>query len=497
MPETTIHRAARRLATGLAVALALLASAAFADPDKVPVRRVEELRYPPLPAFEIPLPERVVLANGLRVLLIEDHELPLVRAIATFPGGTREDQPERRGLATLATEVMRTGGAGERGADELDDYLEAKAANIEAGASRDLAIASMNCLAGDFPAVLAAFAEVLRRPRFAEERLAVAKNDVYSTIARQNDDPQGILFRELDEILFGEDSRLAGQPTFASVAGIGRDDLAAWHRFHVQPQVTILGLVGDFDRASALALVRQAFEDWQPAPLPKEAFYVPGEIRPPAPAVHFAEKPDVTQSSIALGTIGIRKDNPDLFAVDVLNQVMGGSFGARLFANIRTRKGLAYSVSGQIGSDYDHQGRTVFFLSTKTETTGAAIDALYEEIRNLIASQPPSDEEVAKAKGSILNSFVFNADTPQEVLSQQVRYERYGFPRDFLTRYRTGIEKVTTADVVAAAKRYLHPEELVLLVVGPSQGLDKPLSTYGTVTPRDITIPPFPGQGGE
>lgn len=502
MPQTTTTaRAAIRLASSLALVfaslgLALLAPDAGGAPARAPVRRVEELQYPPLPAFEIPLPERVTLANGLRVLLIEDHELPLVRAVATFPGGTREDDPQRRGLVTLATEVMRTGGAGERGADELDDFLEAKAANLEVGASRDLAIATMDCLQGDLPQVLGAFADVLRRPHFADDRLAIAKNDVYAGIARQNDDPQGILFRELDEIIYGEGSRLAGEPTFAGVAGIGRDDLAAWHTFHVQPQVTILGLVGDFDRASALAMVRQAFEDWKPMPLPKDAFFIPGEIPPPAPAVYFAEKADVTQSSIGLGTVGIRKDNPDLFAVDVLNQVMGGGFGARLFANIRTRKGLAYSVSGQIGSDYDHQGRTVFFLSTKTETTGAAIDAVYEEIRGLF-SRPPSDEEVAKAKASILNSFVFNADTPQEVLSQQVRYERYGFPRDFLARYRAGIEKVTTADVVAAAKRYLHPEELALLVVGPSQGLDKPLSTYGEVVPRDITIPPFPGQGGQ
>ncbi len=459
-------------------------------------KRVEELRYPPLPGFELPLPERVELANGLVVLLIEDHELPLVRAAATFPGGLREDPPEMAGRATIATEVLRTGGAGERGADELDDYLEATAANIEVFAGRDYAVASMDCLKGDFPDVLSAFADVLRRPRFAEDRLAIAKNEVFAEIARQNDAPQGILFRELDEIVFGEGSRFATQPTYASIAGLDREDLTAWHTFHVQPQVMILGLVGDFERGAALTLIRRAFEDWKPLPLPKANLFIPGEVRPPAPAVHFVEKADVTQSSIALGTVGIRKDNPDLFAVDVLNQVMGGSFASRLFANIRTKKGLAYAVSGLIGSEYDRPGRTTFWLSTKTETTGAAIDALYEEIRGLL-THPPSEEEVAKAKQAMLNSFVFNADTPQEVLGQQMRYERYGFPRDFLARYRAGIEKVATADVVAAAKRYLHPEELVLVVVGPAQGLDKPLSSFGAVQNRDITIPPFPGQGSD
>ncbi len=475
------------------LAFAGVLALAAAGASNAQVKRVEELRYPPLPAFAIPLPERVELANGLVVLLMEDHELPLVRASATFPGGIREERAERAGLASVTAEVMRTGGAGERGADELDDYLEAQAANIEVNASMDYAIASMDCLKADLPQVLAAFADVLRRPRFAPDRIAIAKNGIYASIARQNDSPQGILFRELDEIIYGEGSRFASEPTFASVAALDREDLAAWHTFHVQPQVTILGLVGDFDRAATLALIRQAFGDWKPLPLPKDAFFIPGEIKPPKPAVYFVEKSDVTQSSIALGSVGIRKDNPDLYAVDVLNQVMGGSFASRLFGNIRTKKGLAYSVSGGIGNEYDHQGRTVFTLSTKTETTGAAIDALYEEIRGLL-TRPPNEEEVAKAKAAMLNSFVFNADTPQEVLGQQMRLERFGYPKDFLARYRAGIEKVTTAEVVAAAKRYLHPEELAMLVVGPAQGLDKSLSTYGTVLPRDITIPPFPGQ---
>lgn len=479
----------RLLASSGRAGLALLLAGLGAPACLAQAQKLEQLRFPPLPAFEIAMPERVVLPNGLVVLLIEDRELPLVEAVALVRTGSRDEAADQAGLVSLAAEVLRSGGAGAREPDELDDFLEDHAAVIEAFETATFTRVAMSCLSSDLATVLATFADVLRRPHFAADRLEIAKNGANATVARQNDQPQGIVFRELFEIVYGEGSPYARRPTFGSIAGITTTDLEQWHRQRFLPNTTVLGLVGDFDRATALTQVQAAFGDWAKGAAPPPG----GETTLPAPTprIFFAEKENVTQSNIALGTLGIRKDSPDYFAVELMNEILGGGFSSRLFSNVRTRKGLAYGVAGQVGSDYDHPGATLFWLSTKVETTGAAIDAVLEEIKGM-TERPPTAEEVARAKSVILSSFIFTADTAGEVLQAQLRYELFDYPRDRLARYRAGIEAVTTEQVVAAAKRYLRPEALSLLVVGPSQGLDKSLASYGPVEPRDISIPPPP-----
>jgi zinc protease len=196
----------------------------------------------------------------------------------------------------------------------------------------------------------------------------------------------------------------------------------------------------------------------------------------------------MTQSNIKIGHLGITRDNPDYYAVEVLNQVFAGSSSSRLYSNVRSGKGLAYAVAGGVGSNWDYPGTFNMWITTKTETTAEGIDALLEEAQNL-GIRPPSEEEVRKAKQSILNSFIFNVDSRAKVLSQQLIFEYYGFPLDWLTRYREEIEDVTLEQVQSAAKKYVHPERFAILVVGPKQGLDRPLTDFGVVTAVDISIP--------
>ena len=463
------------------------------QPARAQVASAAELHYPPLPAQEIPRPERVVLENGMVVMLLEDHELPLVEAIALVQAGSRLDPAAKSGLAEITADVLRTGGTATETGDQLDDFLEGKAARIETQAADEYTRVSMSSLKADFPRVLAAFSDVLRHPVFAENRLAVAKNQALATVARQNDDPSDILFREFKRVAYGKESPYGRTPTFASLGGIERADLVAWHQARFEPQGIVLGLVGDFKRDEALRLVREAFGDWRRGGTVKET--AAAYRTTPAPGVYYVEKNDITQSNIIMGGLGISKDSPDYYANEIVNQVLSGSFASRLFA-IRAQQGLAYSVFGRVGAEWDHPGLTFLFISTKTQTTGAAIDALLAEARGML-SRPPTDEEVAKGKQGLLNSFIFQADSKRKILSQQLNYEYFGYPLDWLTRYRAGIEAVTVAQVRAAAAKYIHPEQFEIVVVGPSAGTDKPLKSYGTVTPIDVTIerpqPPRPG----
>ncbi|HEX5757692.1 MAG TPA: pitrilysin family protein [Thermoanaerobaculia bacterium] len=480
-----------RPTTRTLLAACCLLAAALA-PAAAQVEKVDQLRYPPLPEQPIPVPERVVLDNGLVVLLLEDHELPLIEASAVVRTGSRLEPAAKAGLAELTGQVLRTGGTKKRSGDQLDDLLESRAATIETSIGETFGRASLSSLTKDFPEMVQLLAEVLREPAFDPAKLEVAKNRVVAEIARQNDDPLTILFREFEEVVYGPESPYTRQPTYASVAAIGPADLAGWHREHFHPDRIVLGLVGDFRRADALALVRRAFGDWPRGPQAGKVD-VPLRERVP-PGVFLIERPDLAQSSIAIGYQGIRKDAPDFYAVEVMNQVLSGSFASRLFSTIRTQKGLAYAVSGSVGSQWDHPGETRLFLTTKRETTGAAIDALLEEARNMVA-KPPTDEEVAKAKQSILNSFVFTSDSARKVMQQQLTFEYYGYPLDWLSRYRRGVEAVTTAEVRAAAAKHLRPGEFAILVVAPPEGRDRPLTDFGPVTAVDVTIPEPPAPG--
>ncbi|HEX6902559.1 MAG TPA: pitrilysin family protein [Thermoanaerobaculia bacterium] len=455
--------------------------------------RVDELRYPALPAFDIPRPERVVLDNGMVVMLLEDHELPLVEATALIRNGSVYDPADKIGLAEVAAEVMRTGGTQSMAGDALDEWLENRAASIEVAAGRDSVRAVLSSLKADFPEALRVFADVLRRPAFDAAKLEVARTQAVTEVARQNDDPNSIVFREFGKLVYGPDSPYARTETFATLNAIRREDLVAWHAAALHPDRVILGLVGDFKKDEALARIRQVFGDWRRGPALQTA--AAPYRKEPNPGVFQVAKEDVTQSFIMMGHLGVRKDDPDFHALEVLNQLLSGSFAARLFSEVRTRKGLAYAVSGYVDSDWGHPALAQMFVSTKTETTGAAIDALLEEARALMSSRPPTEEEVRKARQGLLNSFVFSFDSLQKVLNRQLTLEYYGYPPDWTAKYRAGIEAVTVEQVRKAA-RHLRPEEFSILVVGTPQGLDKPLTTYGKVTPLDVTLPPLPSQDG-
>lgn len=466
-----------------------LVACLFSSPVQSQVKQVDDLTYPPLGELVIPKAERVVLENGLVVLFMEDHELPLVSVSAMIRTGARWEAKDKIGLAGLTGVVLRSGGTQKRSGDDLDEFLEAKAAAIETSIGDSAGTASMGSLAEDFPEVFRVFAEVLRYPAFDPGKLAIAKNQVMAGISRQNDDPDSIVSREFKKLVYGPESPYTWVPTYATVGRITRDDVVNWHHTYFHPNRIILGISGDFKKDQTLALIQEVLGDWpkgpevQDSPTPFRTQSVPG--------MFYVEKNDMTQAKIAMGHLGIRRDNPDYYSLVIVNQILSGSFGARLFSNIRSRQGLAYDVHGGVGLDWDHPGMAILSMSTKTETTAKGIEALIAEARNM-ETKPPTEDEVKKAKTSILNSFVFSVDSPAKVLGKYLTYEYYGYPSTWLQEFRQGIERVTTADVRAAAKQHLRPEEFSILVVGSRVGTRPALTRYEHVQELDIRIPEPP-----
>ena len=447
-----------------------------------------KLTFPPLPAFQPQQPTRIQLGNGMVIFLQPDHELPLISLTATVRGGSTSEPAAKVGMVGLYGDVWRTGGTKSKTGDQMDDFLEARAAKIETGDGADSTSISLNCLKGDFDAVFAMYLDLLHNPEFRADKLELAKQQAYTGIARRNDEVSAIVGRESAALAFGRDNPLAREEEFATIAAVKRDDVVNWHQQYVQPNNIILGVSGDFDPTAMEATLRKAFESWPKGPQAKDPQL---KFAGAKPGYYFVQKSDVNQSSISMVGLGILRNNPDYYAVSVMNELFGGGFSSRLFNNVRAAKGLAYSVGGGVGTSFNHPGMTRIQMQTKSGTTVAGIDALYEEIGNLHAKAPDA-AELKRAKDQILNSFIFRFDSPAKVLREKMTYEFYGYPLDFLEQYRSQIDKVTADQVQQVANKYLQKDKLVVLVVGNDTEFDKPLSTLGAVTNVDITIPPPP-----
>jgi predicted Zn-dependent peptidase len=450
-----------------------------------------DIKFPKLGEFEIPSPEIVDLDNGLKIFLLEDHELPLIEVTARIRTGSIWEPVEKTGLARIMGTVQRTGGTAKMTGDEIDDFLEARAASVETNVSTSVGFARMDCLTDDFDAVFEVFLEVLKSPQFSEDKIELAKVQANTGIARRNDDVGGITSREFNRLVYGYDSPLARMEEYATIDAITRDDLIAWHAQYYHPNNIYLGVVGDFDSKQMTEKIRAAFAGWEKGP---EASMDPIVFRQkPEAGVYFIEKTDVTQANIRVGHLGITVDNPDYFAVQVMNEILGGGFASRLFSRIRSEQGLAYSVGGGVRASFAYPGVAGFGMSTKSETMGESVDSLVKEIGGMI-SEPATDAELERAKDSILNSFIFNYASKGQVLGQQMLYAYYGLPADFLETYRENIEQVDGDDVARVAAKYLHPEEAAILVVGNPADFDRPMSSLGDVTNIDITIPLPPAE---
>ncbi|HEY8149520.1 MAG TPA: pitrilysin family protein, partial [Vicinamibacteria bacterium] len=409
-----------------AVCLALMAAPWAALGQPVPTDW-KQIAKPPLRGFQPVQPRRVALGNGMVIFLQEDRELPLIQATLRIRGGSREEDAAKVGLVSIFGQAWRTGGTRKRTGDQLDDYLEARAARVETGGGLDSTTVSLNCLKENFADAFDVFMELLREPELRPDKIDLAVRQLHTGIARRNDNPQGILFRESAKLGYGAASPYARHPEYATVDAVTREDLLAWHRTYVHPGNMILGLVGDFDTRTMETTLRKAFGSWPrgPAVAKTPAAGTPAT----APGTYFIAKDDVNQSSIRMVHLGTTVDNPDYYAITVMNEVFGGSFAARLFTNVRSKKGLAYAVSGSVGTTHDHPGLFSVFTSTKSGTTAAAIDALYEEIDN-IKKVPPTAEELQRARESLLNSFIFRVDSRAKVLFEKMTYEFYGYPLD-------------------------------------------------------------------
>ncbi|MEW6731842.1 MAG: pitrilysin family protein [Acidobacteriota bacterium] len=456
-------------------------------PKQAPAKNPKDVKFPPLRDWKVPEPVRVELSNGMILYLLEDHELPTINVSALIRTGGRWDPADKVGLASIAASVMRTGGTTSKTGDQLDEELERIAASVESSAGLNSAQASVSVLKEDIDKGLNVLADMLINPAFREDKIELAKLQQRDGISRRNDNIGGIVDREFDKLIYGATSPYARTEEYETINNIQREDLVAFHKRYYHPNNMIVGVWGDFKIDEMKAKFESIFGKWQRAQrnLPP----VPQADQQTAGRVFFIPKDNVNQSNIAIGHIAGKQNDPDYFSLLVLNRVLGG-FGGRFFRNIRSDQGLAYSVYAFWNAGFDAPGVFLMGGQTKSESTVKFVKAMVTEI-NKVSQTEVTDEELARAKEAILNSFIFNFDTTSEVINRLLQYEYYGYPKDFLLRYKQSVEKVTKADLLRAAKDYIKPEKFVYLVAGKEKDFDSPLASIGLgeVANVDITIP--------
>jgi zinc protease len=486
------HRRSPLRSVSLALCLGASLLATAQAPAPAQSQPWKSIPIPPLAPFHPAQPKRIVLKNGIVIFLAEDHELPFIDGFIEMKGGSRNEPSAKAGLVDLYGATWRASGTARQDGDTLDDILEAKAAKVETGGDIDSTSVGWNCLKQDEDQVFGIVVDLLLHPAFNEQKLNLSKQQMAAGIARRNDSASRIASREAARLVYGATSPYARQPEIATVTSVTLADLKAWHDRTVIPNGMIIGVTGDFDSAAMEKTLRAAFDslpEGTPIQTPKEDF--PG----PKPGVYFVEKGDVNQSNIRIVGLGTERKNPDYYALSIMNEIFSGGFSSRLVQDVRTKLGLAYSVGGAYGASYDHPGQFYVGASTKSASTVDATQAILDEIKDL-KSQPFTEEELKRAKDQVLNSFIFSYDSVDKVLNEQAKLEFYGYPLDYLDKYRAAVEKVTTADLDRVAKKYIDPAKLAILVVGNSSEFGTPLSKLGTVQKIDITIPMPPGMGG-
>ncbi len=441
-----------------------------------------DMKFPDL-TFNPPEPTRFVTDNGTVVYFLEDHQLPVMSVSIMFHGGSAHDPADKIGLADITATLLRTGGAGKRSADQVDQDLDFVGASINSQAASDYLAMVMKCLKKDIDLGMGIFADMLQHPLFDTAKVSIELSNRKDAIRRQNDEP-GMLTRRIFYETIYTGHPYGYFPTLASTDNITRDALMACHKEYYNPDNAVMSITGDMTLSELKELLNKYFGQW---PKGNKA------ITPPPmatmqykPGVYYVRK-DINQANIRMGHLIMTDKNPDRHAMDVLNFALGGGgFTSRLTGQIRTSAGLAYSI-GSYTFYRPEMGSFFALCQTKAETMGQATQMMLDIITK-VKDSGITQEEMDMAKESLINSFVFNFATPDQIVDARAIMEIGGFPPDQMKKDLEAYKAVTLADCNRVAAKYLEPKNMAIIVTGAKETFDKPLDTFGPVTdvPLDI-----------
>ncbi len=430
---------------------------------------------PPATAADIRV-HREVLDNGLVLQVVERHALPILTVQMGIRAGARMDPPDAPGTANLVASLL-TEGTATRSANEIADQIEFVGGSLGAEAEADFARASVTVLGRDQDLGLELLADIVRRPAFAPDEVERVKKEVIGAIESDEDHPDVVAGKAFDKAVYG--AHPYAHPTEGdkeAVAAATPEALRAFHAAHYLPNDSVISFVGDITVDDARAATKAAFGDWKQGEEP------PLDLPLASPPVGIdlitIDRP-VTQATVIMGHLGLERSDPDFYPVIVMNYILGGGgFASRLVHEVRERQGLAYAIGSGFHAMKD-PGDFVVRFQTRNPAANQAIRSVLDELRR-IRTEPVEDDELADAKANLIGGFPLRIDTNGETADLLTFIEMYGLGTSYFTDYIDKVRAVTRDDVLRVAKTYLHPDDMVWVVVG-------------NLAEADVHVPPPPG----
>ena len=433
----------------------------------------------PLPTeprpYHFPHITRTTLPNGLRVLVAENHNAPLVSLRALVRSGADHDTFKTAGLASITAEMLDEG-AGDRDAIRIAEDVGTLGGSLGTGADWDASYISLDVLSRNAEPSVAIFGDVTARPTLPPEDLERARAERLNDILQQRNEPGAIAGKRFANLLYGTGAygnSVTGNAE--SVARISIDDVRRFYEQHYLPNNSSVVVSGDIDAAGAIELVTRTLGEWAPGEEPPRPVVAPHPIH--ASRLYIVDRPQAVQSEIRVGHLGVPRSCEDYFALTVMNSIFGGVFNSRINLNLRERHGYTYGARSQFA--FRRQaGPFVVAAPVRNEVTRESIAEMVAELRR-IRTGDIDDRELDDTKNYLMGVFPATVQTASDIASRLVDMELYGLPADYFDRYRENIAAVSKDEITRVATKYLNPDRILIVVVGSAKEIREPLGTLG------------------
>ena len=425
---------------------------------------------------------KATLDNGLRVIMVEHHELPIVAIELLVKAGSVHESREKPGLAHIVTQLLREGTRTKESL-EISESIDFIGGSLSVDCGHDSSSVTTTALVKHFETILDLLSEVARFPAFKAKEIELHRDKTITAIQREKDNKALIAGRHFSEMLYGEHP-YANPPvgTTKGLKAISRDEIIQFHKTHYLPNNSILTVVGDIDYDKTLAGIKEAFGGWKRGTISKQTL-------PPVPKIdgykiRIVNKPDLTQTEIRLGHMGIARDNPDYFALMLLNHIFGRGPASRLYTKVRSEKGLTYGANSGFAA---RKLRGPFYIRTysKNETAIETLLVVLDELKKL-KSGGVTKEELESAKSFYVGHYPLSMETPAQIASKILVQEFYGLPEDYIDKYLDNVMAVSIKDIEGAIKRALDPENMVITLVSKSEEILKEAKALGEVELKEL-----------
>ena len=446
-------------------------------------------REPPAPLaprpLNLPVPEETTLANGLRVIFLENTRLPLVTYRLAFRTGDAHDPPGLPGLTDMLTGMLNEGTT-TRTSRQIADAVARIGATLGAGASSDHTTVAATALSQFGDEILELMADIVLRPSFPADELELTKQNALQNLIAQRGQPSFLANERLARVIYGEHPYSVVSATPESIDAISQDDLVEFHRRRFVPNNTVLVVGGDIRREAALARIEELFGAWQPGESAKSDFPAPPART--GRTLYLVDRPGSAQSNIVIANLAITRTDPDYFPMVVMHTILGANASSRIFMNLREDKGYTYGAYTSL----DARRTAGTFRATaevRTPVTGESLKEFFYELER-IREEVVTEKELQDAKSYLTGIFPIRLETLEGLIDQLIQIKVYDLPGDYLQTYRERINAITREEVQRVARRFVTPDRAAIVIVGDADALTGEIKDYAD----DIEIYDSTGQ---